>query len=86
LSGSCAEVWSVTMSGDAAREQLGQHVGALPSRPIESGFPASRVLRDERGERVVEVGGLLVEVAGARRRSMRLGVDIDASIARRRSW
>ena len=62
-SGSCAEVWSVTMSIGASRSSnSGKTSAALPSRPIDSGRLASRASTAS-AQRVVDRLGAGVEVA-----------------------
>ena len=85
------QVWSVTRSGlmppaCARLTSSGRISAALPSRPIDTALPLGRVACDAR-QRVVEVRGLLVEVARAQ-------AEVDARSAgtrcsasrRRRRW
>ena len=63
-SGSCAEVWSVTMSASKPRRRSsGTTSAALPRTPTLSA-PASPLGFKASGGRVVEVNGTLVEVPG----------------------
>ncbi len=64
MTGSCAEVWSVTASGRTPRfTSSGKISAALPSNATEMGFFSLLCLVDDR-QRVVEVFRLHVDIAG----------------------